>query len=65
MLKAVAELVIPLLEVKQVGRFFSSDVGDGEGVLTNLIIFLECSDSYYYIDKEIGKFFNMYLTSSS
>jgi hypothetical protein len=47
----VAGLVISLLEVKQAGRFFSSDGGDGEGVLANLLIFLECSDSYYYIDK--------------
>ena len=47
----MAELVISLLEVKQVGRFFSSDGGDVEGVLANLLIFLECSDSYYYIDK--------------
>ena len=45
----MAELVISLLEVKQAGRFFSSDGGDG--VQANLLIFLECSDSYYYIDK--------------
>ena len=43
---------LPLDEVKQLSRFFSSDVVDGEGVLAKLLVFLECSDSYYYIDKE-------------
>ena len=31
-------------EVKQLGRFFSSDGVDVEGVLAKLLVFLECSD---------------------
>ena len=46
---------------KQFGRYFSSDVVDGEGVLAKLLVFLECSDSHY-IDKKFGMFFNMYLS---
>ena len=45
---------------KQLGRFSSSDVVDGELVLAKLLVFLECSDSHY-IDKKFGMFFNMYL----
>ena len=38
---------------KQFGRYFSSDVVDGEGVLAKLLVFLECSDSHY-IDNKFG-----------